>query len=141
MPATDTTIAQPRVSVIVPARNEEASLAACLQSLVSQRKVAFEIMVVGDHPPDRTREIAESFGDQKIRLIEAGPLPAGWTGKNNAVTAGAKAARGQWLLFTDADTIHLPGSLARSLAEADRHGAAMLSYSPEQVVKTFWEKA
>ena len=76
-----------------------------------------------------------------MRVIEAGPLPAGWTGKNNAVTAGAKAARGEWLLFTDADTIHLPGSLARSLEEAKRQGAALLSYSPEQIVKSFWEKA
>jgi len=141
MPATDTTIAQPAVSVIVPARNEEASLGACLESLASQRGVAFEIIVVDDHSTDRTREIAESFGDQRVRLIEAGPLPAGWTGKNNAVTAGAKAATGQWLLFTDADTIHLPGSLARGVDEAQRHRAAMLSYSPEQVVKTFWEKA
>ena len=76
-----------------------------------------------------------------MRVIEAGPLPAGWTGKNNAVTAGASAARGEWLLFTDADTIHLPGSLARSLEEAKRHDAALLSYSPEQIVKSFWEKA
>src|SRR5208282_5084459 len=53
----------------------------------------------------------------------------------------SRAALGEWLLFTDADTIHLPGSLARSLAEAHRYGAAMLSYSPEQIVKSFWEKA
>jgi len=141
MPATDSAIAQPVVSVVVPARNEELSLSACLQSLVSQGDVAFEIIVVDDHSTDRTREIADSFASKKVRVIEAGPLPAGWTGKNSAVTAGAKAARGEWLLFTDADTIHLPGSLARSIAEASRHGAAMLSYSPEQEVKTFWEKA
>jgi hypothetical protein len=76
-----------------------------------------------------------------VRVIDAGPLPAGWTGKNNTVTAGARAARGEWLLFTDADTIHLPGSLARAVEEARRRGADLLSYSPEQVVKTFAEKA
>src|SRR5262249_28701817 len=68
-------------------------------------------------------------------------LPAGWTGKNNAVVAGAGVGRGEWLLFTDADTVHLPGSLARAVAEAKEHGADMLSYSPEQITKTFWEMA
>jgi glycosyltransferase involved in cell wall biosynthesis len=141
MPAIDTALAQPAVSVIVPARDEESSLGMCLQSLVSQKDVAFEIIVVNDHSTDRTREVAASFADLGVGIIDAGVLPAGWTGKNNAVTAGARAARGKWLLFTDADTIHRPGSLARSLEEADRKGAAMLSYSPAQIVKTFWEKA
>ena len=141
MAATDTVSGRPTVSVVIPARNEEACLGSCLDSLLAQRGVAFEVIVVDDHSTDRTREIALSFGNPQIRVIEAGPLPDGWTGKNNAVTAGSKAARGEWLLFTDADTIHLPGSLARSLDEAKRHSAAMLSYSPEQVVKTFAEKA
>src|SRR2546429_5605261 len=108
------------VSVIVPARNEEACLADCLQSLTTQSGVAFEIIVVDDHSTDSTRAIAASF--PAVRVIEAGPLLAGWTGKNNAVAAGARAARGQWLLFTDADTVHLPGSLARALAEAKENG-------------------
>lgn len=141
MPATPTSSPSPRVSVIVPARNEEACLAACLQSLVTQAGVDFEIIVVDDRSTDRTREIAASFAYQRVRLIEAGPLPAGWTGKNNAVTAGARVARGEWLLFTDADTVHLPGSLARSLDEARQHTATLLSYSPEQVVKSLSEKA
>jgi GT2 family glycosyltransferase len=139
MPAT--LPALPAVSVIVPARNEEACLGGCLQSLVRQSGVPVEIIVVDDHSTDRTREIALSFSNQQVRVIEAGPLPAGWTGKNNAVTAGSKAALGEWLLFTDADTIHLSGSLARSLKEAKRHDASLLSYSPEQMVKSFWEKA
>jgi glycosyltransferase involved in cell wall biosynthesis len=141
MPATAPASDKPTVSVIVPARNEEASLENCLDSLVAQNGVAFEIIVVDDHSTDHTREIASSFSDQQVQIIDADPLPAGWTGKNNAVTAGAKVARGEWLLFTDADTIHLPGSLVRSIGEAKRHGAALLSYSPEQVVKSFWEKA
>jgi glycosyltransferase involved in cell wall biosynthesis len=145
MPATDTASPRPTVSVIVPARNEEACLGACLQSLVlqnnAQNYVPFEIIVVDDYSTDRTRDIALSFASPQVRVIPAGPLPAGWTGKNNAVTAGSQAARGQWLLFTDADTIHLPGSLARSLEEANRQAAALLSYSPEQIVKTIWEKA
>src|SRR5207253_1979629 len=106
----------PLVSVIVPARNEEASLAQCLESLVSQTGVSFEIVVVDDASTDRTRQIAESFS--QVHTIDAPPLPPGWTGKNNALAAGAKAARGKWLLFTDADTVHHAGSLARSLEEA-----------------------
>jgi glycosyltransferase involved in cell wall biosynthesis len=149
MPATLSVPARPTVSVIVPARNEEACLAACLQYILAQAGVVFEVIVVNDHSTDRTREIAQSVADSQlptdthieIRIIEAGPLPAGWTGKNNAVNAGSQAARGEWMLFTDADTIHAPGSLARSLEEAKRHGAALLSYSPRQIVKSFWEKA
>lgn len=129
---------RPAVSVIVPARNEEANLGECLKSLVNQGGVEFEIIVVDDGSTDRTREIAESFG---VRVLAAPPIPAGWTGKNNAVTAGAKVARGEWLLFTDADTVHSQGSLLRSLTEARKKGAVLLSYSPRQEVRGFWEKA
>jgi len=152
MPATATVSRRPAVSVIVPARNEEACLGACLQSLVAQRGTAqnglhMEIIVVDDHSTDRTRDIASSFSSPRVqtqvevRVVEAGPLSAGWTGKNNAVAAGSRAARGEWLLFTDADTVHLPASVSRSLEEAQRRRVALLSYSPEQIVKTFWEKA
>jgi glycosyltransferase involved in cell wall biosynthesis len=130
---------RPTVSVIVPARNEEACLATCLESLVSQEGISKEILVVDDHSTDRTRQTAQSFPG--VRVIEAGPLPTGWSGKNNALTAGAQQARGQWLLFTDADTVHKPGSLARAVAEAEAHSADLLSYSPEQEVHGFWERA
>ena len=130
---------RPVVSVIVPARNEEACLGACLESLVAQTEVSFEIIVVDDGSTDQTQSIAESFSG--VTVIEPGPLPSGWTGKNNAVTAGAKSARGEWLLFTDADTVHKPGSLARAIAEAKQYQADLLSYSPEQEVHGFWERA
>src|SRR5690348_4428736 len=129
----------PAVAVIVPARNEEASLGACLQSLVSQRGIKCEIMVVDDGSTDRTREIAQSFAG--VRVITAAPLQPGFTGKCNALACGAREARGEWLLFTDADTVHLPGSLGASLHEAQEHQAALLSYSPQQEVRGFWEKA
>lgn len=127
------------MSVIVPARNEEASLRACLESLLAQVGIEFEIIVVDDGSTDGTRGIAQSFAG--VRVIQPGPLPPGWTGKNNAVTAGAREARGEWLLFTDADTVHKPGSLARAVAEVEHHHADLLSYSPEQEVHGFWEKA
>jgi glycosyltransferase involved in cell wall biosynthesis len=139
MTATDTLAHPPTVSVIIPARNEEACLGDCVQSLVTQGGVRFEIIVVDDHSTDRTREIAKSFPG--VRVIEAGPLTQGWTGKNNAVTTGARQTRGEWLLFTDADTVHLPGSLARAVAEAQDNNAELLSYSPEQIAVTFWEMA
>jgi glycosyltransferase involved in cell wall biosynthesis len=133
----------PEVSIIVPARNEEASIGDCLRSLVAQTGVDFQIIVVDDGSTDRTREIAETIAANSgnVRLISAQPLPPGWTGKNNAVVSGVSAARGRWLLFTDADTMHLPGSLARALTEAKENDVAMLSYSPEQVAVTFWEIA
>ncbi len=132
------------VSVIVPARNEEASLGTCLESLVSQKGVNFEVLIVDDHSTDRTYEIAASMASahpDKLRVIEAGPLPAGWTGKNNALLTGFREAHGEWLLFTDADTVHHPGSLARAVNEAREHRADLLSYSPEQIAVTFWEMA
>jgi glycosyltransferase involved in cell wall biosynthesis len=130
---------RPTVSVIVPARNEEAGLGACLESLVSQDGIDFEIFVVDDGSTDHTSAIAESFPG--VRVIQPGPLPEGWTGKNNAVTAGAREARGEWLLFTDGDTVHKPGSLAKAMDEAKKQKADLLSYSPEQEVHGFWERA
>lgn len=127
------------MSVIVPARNEQACLGACLESLVSQQGISKEILVVDDNSTDRTRQIALSF--PAVKVIEPGALPPGWSGKNNAVSAGARQARGQWLLFTDADTVHKPGSLARAVDEARQHQVDLLSYSPEQEVHGFWEKA
>jgi glycosyltransferase involved in cell wall biosynthesis len=147
MSATEIVPGQPQVSIVIPARNEEASLGSCLESLVAQTGVSFEIIVVDDHSTDRTREIAQSFSIVRsavrsaVRVIEAGPLPAGWTGKNNAVATGAREARGGWLLFTDADTVHLPGSLAEAWSEARENQADLLSYSPEQIAVTFWEMA
>jgi glycosyltransferase involved in cell wall biosynthesis len=130
---------EPIVSVIIPARNEEANLRPCLESLVSQEGIAFEIIVVDDGSTDGTRAIAESFPE--ARVVEPGPLPQGWTGKNNAVTVGAWQAKGKWLLFTDADTVHKPGSLAAAVKEAEEYDVDLLSYSPEQEVHGFWERA
>jgi glycosyltransferase involved in cell wall biosynthesis len=132
------------VSIIIPARNEEAAIGDCLQSLASQTGVTFEIILVDDASTDRTSEIAQSFSG--VRVISPDPMVefragGGRTGKNNAVIAGARQARANWLLFTDADTVHLPGSLSRAMAEAETHHADLLSYSPEQVVVAFAERA
>ena len=126
------------LTVIVPARNEEDCLVACLQSLVSQSEEIFELgkdwelLVVDDHSTDRTAEVARGFSG--ATLLEAGKLEKGWTGKTNAIWKAAKRARGRWLLFSDADTIHEPGNLWRAIHEATRHKVGVLSYSPRQIV-------
>ncbi len=134
----DATKAAVEVSVIVPARNEEASLADCLRSLVRQSGLRYEVVVVDDHSTDRTREIAASF---PVRVIEADPLPDGWSGKCNACWTGARTAKGKWLLFTDADTQHTPTSISAGLREAEQQSAELLSYSPQQEVHSFAERA
>lgn len=130
---------RPTVSVIVPARNEEACVGRCLESLQGQSGVSFEVIVVDDQSSDRTAEIARSIAG--IRVIDAEPLPPGWSGKTNAMASGARVARGEWLLFTDADTVHLPGSMTHAVAEAKLQGASLLSYSPAQEVHGFWQQA
>jgi glycosyltransferase involved in cell wall biosynthesis len=137
MPVSNPT--RPVVSVIVPARNEQACVGRCLESLVQQQGITFEIIVVDDGSTDRTREIAQSFSG--VTVVNAGPLRPGWIGKTNAMSTGARAAEGEWLLFTDADTIHLPGSPAKAVAEVRRQNAALLSYSPEQEVHGFLQIA
>jgi glycosyltransferase involved in cell wall biosynthesis len=126
------------LTVIVPARNEEQSLSECLKSLVAQSEDIFELgrdwelVVVDDRSTDRTAEIARGFSG--VTVIEAEEPELGWTGKNNAVWTAARCARGRWLLFTDADTIHQPGGLRRAMHEATRHKVGVLSYSPRQIV-------
>ena len=141
----------PVVSIIVPARNEASCLGTCLESLITQTGIHYEIIVVDDDSTDLTAKIALSFtrscvgaalqARPRLTLISAPALPENWTGKNNAMAEGAKIAKGKWLLFADADTVHKPGSLARAVAEAEEHNADLLSYSPAQEVRTFWEKA
>jgi glycosyltransferase involved in cell wall biosynthesis len=133
------------LTVIVPARNEEDCLGGCLQSLVSQSEDIFalgkdwDLIVVDDHSTDRTAEIARGFAG--VTAIEAGKLEPGWTGKNNAIWTAARRARGRWLLFTDADTIHEPGGLRHAMHEAERHKVGMLSYSPRQIVNGFAQRS
>jgi glycosyltransferase involved in cell wall biosynthesis len=130
------------VSAIIPARNEEASIARAVGSVAAQPEIG-EVIVVDDQSTDRTGDILAELATRtpKLRVLATDALPAGWTGKNYAVSIGAAAATGDWLLFTDADTYHLPGSMRRALSDAAEHNAALVSYSPEQEMETFWEKA
>jgi glycosyltransferase involved in cell wall biosynthesis len=126
------------LTVIIPARNEEACLGGCLESLVVQSDEVFklgrdwELIVVDDHSTDRTAAIAQSFAG--VSLLKADKLERGWTGKANAIWTAARQAKGKWILFTDADTLHEPGDLHRAMHEAAKHKVGMLSYSPRQIV-------
>jgi glycosyltransferase involved in cell wall biosynthesis len=134
-----------KLSAIVPARNEQDCVGECLRSLVAQSEEGWrlgqewEILLVDDHSTDETRTIAKAI--EGVTVIDAPKLEKGWTGKASAAWAGAQTAKGEWLLFTDADTVHQPGSASRAVVEAERHEVAMLSYSPRQIVRGFWQRA
>jgi glycosyltransferase involved in cell wall biosynthesis len=132
----------PTVSAIVPARNEEATIAAAVGSLAAQPEI-MEIIVIDDQSTDGTGAALKQLSSRyaQLRVLETRQLPSGWVGKNYAVSLGAAQATGDWLLFTDADGVHLPGSTARALADAAETGAGLVSYSPEQETRSWWEKA
>jgi hypothetical protein len=132
----------PSVSAIVPARNEEATIAAAVESLAAQPEI-LEIIVINDQSTDGTGTQLERLSARhpQLHVLDTNALPPGWVGKNYAVSLGAAQARGEWLLFTDADGVHLPGSTARALADAAENAAGLVSYSPEQETRTWWEKA
>ncbi len=129
------------VTAIVPARNEEASIAACIASLAAQPQIV-EIIAVNDQSSDRTAEILRDLAKNlpHLRVIDASAPPSDWVGKNHAVSLGAQQASSPWLLFTDADAVLLEGAIAKALALATEKDAALISFSPEQELQTWYEK-
>ncbi|MGB6598419.1 MAG: glycosyltransferase [Candidatus Acidiferrum sp.] len=130
------------IAAIVPARNEEAVIASCIESLALQPEIV-EILVVNDQSTDNTAEIVRSLMPRipHLRLLETQEVPPGWIGKSNAAFLGAKEAKSPWLLFTDADAELQPGAAARALQIAQEKGAALISFSPEQITQSWYEKA
>jgi hypothetical protein len=130
------------VTAIVPARNEAQVIAACVESLARQPEIA-EIVVVDDQSADGTADVVRRLTPEipHLRLQETREVPPGWVGKNNACWMGAEAAKGNWLLFTDADAELLTAAVARALQLARQTKAGLISFSPEQVTKTWYEKA
>lgn len=132
----------PLVSIMLPARNEERNIGACLESLARLDYPALEIIVINDRSTDRTREIVEDLQKKhsNITLINNTELHEGWTGKNFALYQGAQKARGAWYLFTDADTCHHPQSLFQAMSYVLRKKMDMLTLLPLLEGQSFWEK-
>jgi chlorobactene glucosyltransferase len=126
-----------RVSIIVPARYEAERLPALLESLRCMALEPLEVIVANDSSADETSEIAARFG---CKVVDVGPLPAGWTGKCRACHFGALEAQGDWLLFTDADTIHESSSLEAALSTALSEDAGLVSLLARQTCSTVWER-
>jgi 4,4'-diaponeurosporenoate glycosyltransferase len=122
-----------RISVVIPARNEEQNLPPLLRSLAAQSVRPHEIIVVNDASTDRTAEIAQQLG---ARVINSQPLPDGWRGKTWACQQGAAAATGEWLLFLDADTWFEPDGLARVLGG---YAGGAFSIGPFHAVREAYE--
>jgi glycosyltransferase involved in cell wall biosynthesis len=125
--------AAPLVSLIVPARNEERNVEAAARSLLAQRYPSLEIIAVDDRSTDGTGAILDALaaGEPRLRVVHIRELPPGWLGKNHALSVGAAAARGEWLLFADADIIMAPDSISRALAYAERRGLDHLTILPD----------
>jgi len=132
----------PLISVLIPARNEEEDIVPCLESLRQQDYPNYEILVLDDNSTDRTAErVAEVVvADPRIRLLRGQPLPQGWAGKPYACHQLAAEAKGSWLLFTDADTIHAPMMLSSALAYAHENNLSLISGLPLQKTVSFSQR-
>ncbi|CAG0930428.1 chlorobactene glucosyltransferase [Thermoflexales bacterium] len=132
----------PRVSLLLPARNEARNIEACTRSLLGQDYPDFEVIVLDDESTDGTGEILRRLAPEeaRLRVIQGLPLPAGWLGKNWACHQLAQAATGDYLLFTDADTRHTSTMLRDAIAAALATQADLLSGLPRQEVKTWSEQ-
>lgn len=144
-PATDA--AHPRVSIIVPARNEERDIEETLNRLLSLDYDNYEVIAVNDRSTDRTGEIMETVashfsqkrrevGHPNLEIIHHRELPSSWLGKTHAMWTAANVATGDWLLFTDADVLFRPDSLRRALAYAEAEKVDHLVLFPQMIVKT-----
>jgi chlorobactene glucosyltransferase len=130
-----------KLSVIVPARNEERDIAAALQSILQQADVELEVVVVNDHSSDRTGAIADAIAatDGRVTVIHHPELRPGWFGKANAMQHAAARGTGDYLLFTDADVRHAPECFRTAVAEIERHRLDFLSLFPTMHCVSFWE--
>ena len=130
------------ITAIVPARDEEAVIAACVESLAKQREIT-DIVVVNDQSSDQTAAIVRDLATRiaKLQLLEAQEPPPGWVGKNNALALGARDVASDWLLFTDADVELQEGATTRALQVAEENRAALVSFSPQQITEKWYEKA
>jgi chlorobactene glucosyltransferase len=128
------------VSVVIPARNESSTIATVVGSILATTYHPIELLVVDDRSTDDTAAIVERLSDPRLRLVRGEKLPAGWYGKPWACYQGYRAAKGEILLFTDADTRHAPELLGRAVGTLLREAAGLVTVAPLQRCVTFWER-
>jgi chlorobactene glucosyltransferase len=133
---------QPMVSVLIPARNEEVNIGACLKGLLQQDYSNFEILVLDDESTDQTARIVEEYmrSYPKIHFHQGKPLPNGWTGKNWACHQLSQLAQGDILIFTDADNTFGEKAVSRTVGWMQTYQTGLLSAFPQQITGTFFEK-
>lgn len=129
------------VSVIIPARNEADTIAVVVRSILTSSYQPFELIVVDDRSSDNTASIVHALSaDKRLSLIRGEELPEGWYGKPWACLQGFRQAKGELLLFTDADTRHEPELLARAVGALRSQRADLVTVAPTQRCVTFWER-
>ena len=133
----------PRLSVCVPARNEERGVEACLHSLLNQNYPNFEVIAIDDHSTDRTGDIMRNLAQENSRLkvLKAADLPEGWLGKPFALHQAFKVTQGEYLLFTDADPVFKPTALNTAVHVMRERDLDVLTLMPKAEFGSFWERA
>ena len=130
----------PSLSVIVPACNEAQHIEAAIRSILAQDYPDLEIIAINDRSTDPTGEILNRIADthSQLQVLHIRNLPAGWLGKVNAMHQGVQRAKGEWLLFTDADVHFRPGALRQAMSYAQQHGVDHLALIPRVISHGFW---
>lgn len=131
----------PVVSILIPARNEELHISGAVRSALEQGSIVREVLIYDDHSEDQTRQLVLSLQaeSEKVKLIEPCALPKDWLGKPFACAQLSQAAKGEWMLFLDADTRLEKGAAEAMLHAAQTHGATFLSSWPRLISASFWE--
>jgi len=132
----------PLVSVLIPARNEEKNINNCVTSLLRSDYPKLEIIVLDDNSTDGTYDILRELSEhhENLRVIKGKKLPPSWNGKNWACHQLSQAGRGEWFLFTDADTVHKPNSVSTALGVAQKRKSVFVTCIPKFITKTWSEK-
>jgi chlorobactene glucosyltransferase len=132
----------PFVSILIPARDEALNISHCLEGLIRQQYPHYEIVVLDDHSQDDTAKIVCEHArlDDRIQLISGEELPVGWTGKNWACHQLSQNARGEILIFTDADNTHAPDAVLRTVGWIQKLHLGLISAFPQQITATLPEK-
>jgi glycosyltransferase involved in cell wall biosynthesis len=132
-------VSSPRVSVIIPARNEERIIERTMRAMLAQTYEALEVIVVDDRSTDSTGDILRALADPRLIVVHGAEPPPGWLGKPWALSQGSGRATGELLLFVDADVIYAPDAIAAAVADFATRGAALVAFFPQFELRGFWE--